>query len=77
MSAADQADFDRSGNFLKPHLLVLTLPDSRRIELTSRSTLVRLNGLEHDASRDEIVTTLLVRRPVKPGRFQEVVADGL
>jgi len=77
MSAADQANFDRSGNFLKPHLLVLTLPDSRRIELTSRSTLVRLDGLEHDASRDEIVTTLLVRRPVKPGRFQEVVADGL
>jgi hypothetical protein len=77
MSAADQAVFDRSGNFLKPHLLVLTLPDSRRIELTSRSTLVRLNGLEHDASRDEIVTTLLVRQPVTPGRFQEVVADML
>jgi len=77
MSAADQAGFDRSGNFLKPHLLVLTLPDSRRIELTSRSTLVRLDGLEHDASRDEIVIELLVRRPVKPGRFQEVVADML
>ena len=77
MSAADQADFDRSGNFLKPHLLVLTLPDSRRIELTSRSTLVRLDGLEHDASRDEVVTTLYVRRPLEPCRYQEAVADML
>jgi hypothetical protein len=77
MSAADQAGFDRSGNFLQPHLLVLTLPDSRRIELTSRSTLVRLDGLEHDASRDEIVIELLVRRPLEPCRYQEAVADML
>jgi hypothetical protein len=56
---------------------VLTLPDSRRIELTSRSTLVRLDGLEHDASRDEVVTTLYVRRPLEPCRYQEAVADML
>ena len=77
MTKEDQASFDKSGNFLEPHRLVLTLPDSRRIELTSRSTLVRLDGLEHDASRDEVVTTLYVRRPLEPCRYQEAVADML
>jgi hypothetical protein len=77
LSEEDQKTFDRSGNFQEPHRLVMTLPDKRRFELVSRSTLVRLDGLLHDASRDEIVTTVYARRPLTPGRFQEAVADML
>ncbi len=77
LSEKDQKTFDRSGNFQEPHRLVMTLPDTRRFELVSRSTLVRLDGLHHDASRNEIVTTVYARRPLAPGRFQEAVADML
>jgi hypothetical protein len=43
MSAADQAGFDRSGNFLKPHLLVLTLPVPIEFD-GSLETVTRLRG---------------------------------
>lgn len=73
----DQAEFDRSGNYLKPHRLVLNLPDKKRIELISRSTLVRCDGLHHDVGHNDIMTEVYVRHPLRPGQFQEVVADML
>ena len=73
MSAEKKSNFLPHGNLLEPCHLTVVTTDGKRLEIDLRSMSV-ITDLVNKPDFDS-VAGVIARRPLKPGKFQEAVAD--
>lgn len=73
MSAEKKSNFLPHGNLLEPCRLTVVTTDGTRLNVDLRSVSVSTDSVRDPAF--DAVTDVYARRPLKPGKFQEAVAD--
>lgn len=73
MSAEKKSNFLPHGNLLEPCRLTVVTTDGTRLNVDLRSVSVSTDSVRDPAF--DAVTDVFARRPLKPGKFQEAVAD--
>ncbi|MDZ4685173.1 MAG: hypothetical protein SH850_08785 [Planctomycetaceae bacterium] len=75
LSTETKARFLPHGNLLEPCRLTVATTDGKRLKVDLRSVSVSTDLVNNE--QFDAVTAVYARRPLEPGRFQEVVADML
>ncbi len=73
MSAEKKSNFLPHGNLLEPCRLTVVTTDGTRLNVDLRSVSVSTDSVRDPAF--DAVTDVFARRPLKPGKFQDAVAD--